>query len=311
MSQQPTEFSATALAGSPEVFSSLQPPARLGVFGDPVAHSVSPAMHNAALAEIGISEQYVRLHATPEEFPSAARALATAGFRGANVTIPHKGAALEACASVEEYARLAGAVNTLVVEDDGTLSGYNTDGPGLVRALRDEFYTDLRDLRVMVLGAGGGAGRAIAVQCAMERCERLVLLNRTFDKAQSLAQELAPRFRSERLLGPAERCLAVPWEDEFLAEQLAATDLLINATALGMKRTDPAPIPGNLLTPNLMVFDTVYARGTTRLMEDALAAGARVAGGLSMLLHQGALSFEIWFNRTAPLDAMKKALREL
>ena len=209
---------------------------------------------------------------------------------------------------VDDYARMSDAVNTVVVDGE-KLVGFNTDGPGLQRALREEFYADLRDLRVMLLGAGGGAGRAIAVQCARENCERLVLVNRTFEKARTLAQELATYFRSDRLVGPAERLEAIPHQESALKEQLAKTDLVINATSIGMRRADPPLIPAGLLTPNLLVYDTVYSSGKTRLIEDAEAAGARVANGLSMLLHQGALSFEIWFGRAAPLDIMREALK--
>jgi shikimate dehydrogenase len=209
---------------------------------------------------------------------------------------------------VDDYARMSDAVNTVVVDGE-KLVGFNTDGPGLQRALREEFYADLRDLRVMLLGAGGGAGRAIAVQCARENCERLVLVNRTFEKARALAQELATYFRSDRLVGPAERLEAIPHQESALKEQLAKTDLVINATSIGMRRADPPLIPAGLLTPNLLVYDTVYSSGKTRLIEDAEAAGARVANGLSMLLHQGALSFEIWFGRAAPLDIMREALK--
>jgi shikimate dehydrogenase len=291
------------------VLAGLTPPAKLSVFGDPVAHSKSPGFHNAALKACGIDAQYVKIHVRPEELADAFRALPGAGLLGTNVTIPHKAGALAAVDEADDYARKAGAVNTVAVSDN-RLIGFNTDGPGLVRAIREEFYVDLRDLRVMVLGAGGGAGRAIAVQCAMENCERLVLVNRTAEKAQDLAKELAPYFRSDRLIGPIDRIQAIPLDDRALQAQLAHTDLVINASSVGMKRTDPPLIPAGLLTANLIVYDTVYASGKSRLLEDAEAAGARGANGLSMLLHQGALSFEIWFNRPAPIDAMRAALSQ-
>lgn len=287
--------------------SSLTPPARLSVFGDPVAHSRSPGFHNAALKACGIDAQYVKVHVRPDELASALRALPSAGFLGTNVTIPHKAGALATVDEADDYAQKSGAVNTVVVEGE-KLIGFNTDGPGLMRAIREEFFVDLRDLRVLLLGAGGGAGRAIAVQCAMENCERLVLVNRTFEKAADLAAELAPFFRTDRLVGPIDRLQAIPHEEQALREQLAHTDLVINASSVGMKRTDPSLISAGLLAPSLMIYDTVYASGDTRLIKDGRAAGARVANGLSMLLHQGALSFEIWFNRPAPLDAMRRAL---
>ena len=277
------------------------------MIGDPVAHSRSPGFHNAALRFCGIQAQYGRLHVPPERFAEVLRTLPAAGFLGANVTIPHKAAALAGVDEADAYALASGSVNTIAVNGK-KLMGFNTDGPGLVRAIREEFSVDLRDLRVILLGAGGGAGRAIAVQCAMERCERLVLVNRSLEKIRPLVEELAPYFQSAKLSGPAERIVAIPFDDEALRRELENADILINATSLGMKRTDPRAILPDLLTANLLVYDTVYAGGTSRLLEDAAAAGARCANGLGMLLHQGALSFEIWFNRAAPLEEMRHAL---
>ncbi len=280
-------------------------PIRLSVFGDPVAHSRSPQMHNAALEDCGIPARYCRLHIRPEELSEALRLLPKAGFFGTNVTIPHKAAVMAAVDSVDAHARKIGVVNTVVVEG-GRLCGFNTDGPGLVRAVRADFGVDIRDLRVMLLGAGGGAGRAIAVQCAIENCARLVLVNRTFEKAQQLALELEPYFKGAQPLGP--RLEAAPWEEAALAAQLSRIDLVINATSCGMKLTDPAVLPASILQPHLMIYDTIYTAHRTPLLADAEAAGARAANGLSMLLHQGALSFEIWFKRDAPIEAMRRGL---
>lgn len=282
-------------------------PVRLAVCGDPVAHSASPAMHNAALAKCGIDARYTRLHITPDELAAAVGLLPEAGFIGANFTIPHKAALLPLLQHVDDHARRIGAVNTVAVDGDEII-GYNTDGPGLVRAVRAEFRVDLRDLRVLVLGAGGGAGRAIAVQCGIEGCERLVLVNRTLEKAQALAGELAPLFTGTRVLGPVARLEAVAWDPEALRFQLENTDLVINCTSVGMKRTDSSPIPSSLLQPHLMIYDTIYTAARTKLMQAGEESGARTANGLSMLLHQGALAFEIWFNRPAPLDEMRAAL---
>ena len=160
----------------------------------------------------------------------------------------------------------------------------------------------------MVIGAGGGSGRAIAMQCALENCERLVLVNRTFEKAKALAEQLRPFFAGPRVLGPAARLEAVAWDEILLRAQLAHVDLVVNATPLGMKPSDSTPIPARLLAPHHMVFDTVYGVQATPLLRAAAEAGARGANGLSMLLHQGALSFQIWFDREAPLDVMRAAL---
>ena len=284
-----------------------EPPIRLAVFGDPVAHSRSPQMHNAALEACGIAARYCRLHIRPEELAEALRLLPGAHFLGANFTIPHKATTLALVDAVDENARKIGVVNTVVVEGE-RLIGFNTDGPGLLRAVRAEFGVDLRDLRVMVLGAGGGAGRAIAAQCAIENCERLVLVNRTFEKARQLAGELEPFFKGPRVFGPVRRLEAVPWEESKLAVQLANTDLVINATSCGMKRTDPSVLPASILRANLLIYDTIYTAQNTPLMEDAQSVGARTANGASMLLYQGVLAFEIWFNRPAPVEVMRAAM---
>ena len=228
------------------------------------------------------------------------------GFIGVNCTIPH-GGALPLMNRVDEHALRIGVVNTVVVEGD-QLIGFNTDGPGLVRAIRAEFGVDLRDLRVMVLGAGGGAGRAIAMQCGIESCERLVLVNRTPEKARELAAELASLFRGPRVFGPGERLEVAVWEETALRREIEHTDLIINCTSVGMKSTDVSPLSSALLQPHLMIYDTIYTASRTKLMIAAADAGARSANGLSMLLHQGALSFEIWFNREAPLAEMRAAL---
>lgn len=285
----------------------VTPPFRLAVFGDPIAHSKSPQMHNAALEKCGIAARYTRLHIKPDELAEALGLLPQAGFIGANLTIPHKQAALPLLDEVDGHARKIGAVNTVAVEN-GKLTGFNTDGPGLVRAIRSEFGVDIRDLRVMVLGAGGGAGRAISVQCAIEGCERLVLVNRTVEKAQSLAREIGSYFKGPHLIGPVARLEALPLDDPRLKFQLQNTDLVINATSMGMKLSDPPPLTSSMLLPHLMVFDTIYTAARTPLLQAADEVGARGTNGFSMLLHQGALAFEIWFNREAPLDVMRAAL---
>lgn len=303
----PDIFSAEDLISAPALFMGFEPPVRLAVIGDPVAHSKSPSFQNAALRACGIEASYSRLHVPPSRFTEVLRALPAAGFLGVNVTIPHKRAALAGVDVVDAGARASGSVNTIVVNGD-KLHGFSTDGPGLSRAIREEFSVDLRDLRVVLLGAGGGAGRAIAVQCAIERCARLVLVNRTLEKARRLAAELEPHFPSGRFSGGADRLVAIPFEEADLRRELENADIVINATSIGMKPSDEPVIPASLLTPNLLVYDAVYTSGGSRLLDDAAAVGARGANGLGMLLHQGALAFEIWFNRPAPLEVMRKAL---
>jgi shikimate dehydrogenase len=279
----------------------------LAVLGHPVEHSLSPAMHNAALEALGSKLRYAKIDCPPEQLAEAIDLARKAGFSGLNLTIPHKFEALNLCNELDDTTRQLGAVNTLLF-DGSRIVGFNTDGPGLVRAIREVFAFDLRDLRVMVLGAGGGAGSAAALQCALERCPRLVLVNRTEGKAHDVAAQAQKLLHTDRLEGPDDPVTVIPLEESALREQLGRTDLVINATSLGMKRTDPRLVPAALLTPDLMVYDMIYRPAVTRLLEDAQNANARTANGLSLLLHQGALSLEIWLNRPAPLDAMRRAL---
>jgi shikimate dehydrogenase len=285
----------------------VDPPIRLGVFGDPVAHSFSPQMQNAALRACKIDMQYARFHIRANELRSALRFLRELDFIGVNLTVPHKIAGFAQIDEADERANRTGAVNTIHLRDK-KLIGSNTDGEGFLRAIRSEFSVDVRDLRVMVFGAGGGMGHAIAWQCALENCERLVLVNRTAGKAKALTERLGPFFAGPRVLGPVARLEAVPWDEAALRAQLAHADLLVNATPLGMNPSDPSPIPTRLLAPHHMVFDAVYGPTRTSFLRAADQAGARGVNGLSMLLHQGALSFSIWFDREAPIDAMRAAL---
>lgn len=288
----------------------LKPPARLAVIGDPVEHSRSPQMHNPALESGGNNCQYVRLHIKEEELVEALRLLNGAGFLGVNVTIPHKGGVFDEVDDMTEVARRIGAVNTVVVEGD-QLIGHNTDAPGLKRAIREQFSVDLTDMRIMIIGAGGGAGKAAAVQCAMDHCERLVLVNRTVEKAESLKSELLDLMSDpDKLEGPASRLVAISLEEKVLERELEQIDLIINATSLGMKRTDSEVIPQRLIEPHHMVYDMVYSPPRTRLMVAAEAEGAKAANGLSMLLWQGVLAYEFWFNQEAPVDAMRRGLEE-
>jgi shikimate dehydrogenase len=281
-------------------------PVRLGVFGDPVAHSLSPQMQNAALKTCKIDMQYARFQISPDELQSALDLIRELNFVGLNLTTPHKIAASKLMDEIDDNVRRMDAINTVKI-DNAKLRGYNTDGKGFARAVRQEFAVDLRDLRVMILGAGGAA-RAIALQCARENCERLVIANRTFATAQKLAEELREYFAGPRVLGPVPRLQAIPWEEAAIRFQVAHLDLIVNATPLGLNRSDPSPIPARLLAPHLMIYDTVYREGRTHFVSAAIEAGARAANGLVMLLYQGALAFEIWFEREAPIEAMREAL---
>ncbi len=282
------------------------PAIRLGVFGDPVEHSLSPQIQNAALKHCQIDMQYARFHILPDELREALGLIRKLEFIGVNLTVPHKISAFALLDAAEENVKRIGAANVIKVEG-GKLHGLNTDGRGFARAIREEFSVDLRDLRVMILGTGGAA-RAIALQCAKENSERLVIANRSFEKAQKLADELRDFFVGPKVLGPVARLQAIPLEETALRFQIGNVDLIVNATPLGLNRGDASPIPARLLAPHLMVYDTIYSAARTPLVSAAIEAGARATNGLSMLLHQGALAFEIWFQREAPIEVMRRAL---
>ena len=278
------------------------PPARLAVLGDPVAHSRSPAMHQPALDERGLGMRYVRLHVKPGGVAAAFRAMRALGFTGCNVTVPHKSEAMENCDVVAPAARLFQAVNTVTFAPDGTTSGTNTDGPGLAAAILECFHAPLSGFHVAILGAGGGAGRAAALQCALDGCPDIVLANRTVDKAVAVAAEISR-------IAPATRTTTVALDDlPAMESALAGCTLLVNATSLGMKPADPLPCPAALLRPGLAVFDMIYSPAETGLLAAARAAGAPASNGLPMLIHQGALSFVHWFGPPAPVETMRRAL---
>lgn len=254
-------------------------------------------MHNPALQACGIVAQYVRVQVPVGKVAEAFRSFARQGFWGINVTIPHKFEALDAVDVVDPLARTLGAVNTVAIREGGRLHGYNSDGPGFLRSVEEAFGTLVSNLRVLILGAGGGAGRAVAVQCALEGCPRLILANRTRSKAEALAREL-------------KTAEVIEWNDQSLRAVLPDVDLIVNGTSLGMKETDAPLLPADALSARHLVFDMVYRPGgrLTALGEAAQRARARYVDGATLLLHQGAISFEHWFQRPAPLDAMRAGL---
>ena len=269
-------------------------PVRLGVFGDPVARSLSPPMQNAALAAAGETAQYARFEITAPELAPALRKLAALNFIGVNLTVPHKIAAFSLIDECDAFAQQVGAINTIRFQS-GRMLGANTDGAGFARGIRESFGMELQDLRGLVLGAAGGAGQAVVAQCALAGAAKIALVNRTADKAEALVQ------RYDR-----PGIFAVPWSEGSLGEVFPEIDLIVNATPLGLQSTDPSPLPASLLSTTHCVYDLNYQ--PTALLAAAANAGARAASGLTMLLHQGALAFEFWFERPAPLAAMRAAL---
>jgi shikimate dehydrogenase len=257
----------------------------VGVIGDPVEHSRSPAMHNAAFAALDLDWAYVAFPVPRGEGKAAVRAVLALGLAGLNVTMPHKADAAAACDDLAWAAAALGSVNTLVVRPDRSLVGHSTDGEGFLRALGDEGVS-VSGRRCVVLGAGG-AGRAIAHALGGAGADVTVAARR---------EEAA---RSAAAPAPGGTAIAL---DHVRVESF---DVVVNATPLGMYG-EPPPFDPARLRPGQFVYDTVYPVETPLLVE-ARARGADAAGGLGMLVHQGALSFELWTGCTPPLDVMRAA----
>ena len=276
----------------------------VGLIGWPVSHSVSPAMHNAAFAALGLDWAYVPLPVNPAgkagdaAVAAAVRGLAALGLRGANVTIPHKQAVMAAVDQLTPAAAAIGAVNTLVVGEEGTLIGDNTDAPGFVADLRAHGVEPAGG-HGLVLGAGGSA-RAIVYGLAEAGAAAITVLNRTPERAQALVAALQPLF-------PQVAITAGPLP--VTAEQAAWATLIVNCTQAGMTpRPETTPWPEMVaFQPGQVVYDLVYNPPVTRLLQQAEAGGARAIGGLGMLIWQGALAFARWTGQEPPVAVMRRA----
>ena len=284
------------------------------VFGHPVKHSASPAMQNAGIAALGLDWRYVAFDVEPQNLREAIAGAKAMKFIGLNLTVPHKLLAMEMVDVLDESAQAWGAVNTIrfeardaegewkplhaFVDVPGEIRshGFNTDANAIALAIREDLNVELNGARVLLLGAGG-AGRAAALKLAEQRVRELFLVNRTRSKAEELAREIVRRFPSVQVQTHYPR---------------GRVDLVLNATALGLKSEDALPLSDGAfaLQNAAAVYDMIYRPAETPLLRAAKAAGCRAANGLGMLLHQGAKALEIWSGRRAPIDAMRRALEE-
>jgi shikimate dehydrogenase len=275
----------------------------VGLIGWPVEHSLSPAMHNAAFAALGLDWVYLPLPVHPKRVGEAVFGLRALGFAGANVTVPHKQAVMDHLAEVSPDAEAIGAVNTIVVTGDGKLTGHNTDAAGFLRALGEAGF-DPAGQRCIVLGAGGSA-RAVVYALATAGA-RVIVLNRTVERAQGLVHSLLPHLPSGTLLA------AAPLTANDLSAHLDNARLMVNCTSAGMApHVLRSPLPGGVILPwDMVVYDLVYNPAETLLLKQARSACARPVGGLGMLVHQGAESFRLWTGQEPPLDVMRQACQE-
>jgi len=271
----------------------------LGIMGWPIEHTLSPTMHNAAFAALGMNWVYLALPVPPDQVEAALRGMVALGFRGGNVTVPHKEAVMAYLDHITEAAQAMGAVNTIVVEEDGRLVGDNTDWAGFMAALRERGF-EPRGWRALVLGAGGAA-RAVVYGLARSGAQ-VTILNRTPERAEALIQHLTPSV-------PPSSLSFRPLDRDGLAEEAARADLLVNATPVGMWPHEEASLwPDSLPYPShLLAYDLIYRPRETKLLRQARLAGAPTINGLEMLVHQGALGFEMWTGMAAPKKVMRAA----
>jgi len=272
-----------------------------GVIGDPIEHTMSPAIHNAAFIKMGLDYHYVPFRVKEEELGKAIDGMRALNIRGLNVTIPHKVAIIPLLDELDPLAEKIEAVNT-ISNDDGVLKGYNTDASGFLQALLERGI-EPKGKKVVMLGAGG-ASRAVSFSL-VERGVHMVILNRRLEQAEELAGRLSTTFNKE--------VKALELVADNLAQVLGEADILVNATSVGMSpNINETPVPSSLLKPGLVVVDIVYNPIRTRLLREAEAVGAKTVDGVDMFVWQGVLAFEIWTGAKAPVELMRaEVVRQL
>ena len=270
-----------------------------GIIGDPIEHTLSPVMQNAAFREMGLDYIYLPFKVAEGNLSEAIDGLRALNMAGINVTIPHKVVVIPLLDDIDGLAGYIGAVNT-IVNQGGSLKGYNTDASGFYQALTAN-KIEVSKKKIVILGAGG-ASRAIAFILADKGAE-LTILNRSLDSAQTIAERVFQTLRTEIKVGKLTVKNLEPVLDE--------ADILVNTTSLGMSPDlTETPVPARLLKKELVVFDIIYNPLKTRLIKEAEKEGARVLNGLEMLVRQGAAAFELWTGLKAPIEVMRKAARD-
>lgn len=273
----------------------------LGVYGHPIGHSLSPAMHRAGLKKAGLGDQYVYLpfDVLPEQLPAAVAAIRALNMRGVNITIPHKEKILPLLDALTPEAAQLGAVN-VIVSDHGRLTGHNTDGIGFLRSMAEESGVSPQGKKIVIIGAGG-ACRAVAAAMVRGGAAKLTLVNRSRQRAEAVASMADPSGSTIRVL---------EFADPELDQAVADADILINTTSLGMHPDTGCPLLEqlSLLHPGQLVCDIVYRPERTPWLLAAEAQGCQTLGGLGMLLYQGAEAFRLWTGVAAPVAEMRAAL---
>jgi shikimate dehydrogenase len=270
------------------------------VLGHPIGHTLSPVMHNASMQALGFDGIYLALDVHPDQLMDVLPAMAKMGFAGVNLTVPHKEIAFRGLEKLDESAKLLGAANTVAFVEGGMV-GHNTDGYGFLKALEEAFGTTVQDDSVFVLGCGG-AGRATALMAAKEGAKALVLADIDAERVQRLEDEIKSLTPSVEIIQALD--------DAGKIELCRDCDLVVQASPVGMKKGDPSLLPPEAFRDGQRAFDLIYMYPETAILTTAREAGAQIANGLGMLLHQGARAFEIWTGVEPSIPAMRKSLEE-
>ena len=271
------------------------------VLGHPIGHTLSPAMHNAAIEALGMDAIYLAFNVAPDRVLNALSAMADMGFGGVNLTVPLKEVAFRGLQNLDDSARILGAVNTVQFLPDG-LKGWNTDGRGFLTALREAFGCTVAGQSVFILGSGG-AGRAVGIACALENAGRIRMADVDPARPSRVVQELS-------VLAPGVPAEAVGTGREAWRAACRDADLVVQATPVGMKREEQSLLDSKAFREGQKVFDLIYMYPETVFLKEARQAGAATANGLGMLLHQGALAFSIWTGVQPPVEVMRRALEQ-
>ncbi len=279
----------------------------IGLLGYPVEHSSSPLFQNRAIEAMGINAVYLAFSVKPEDFETAFKGLPALGAIGANFTVPHKQSAYNLCDECSPEARVIEAVNTVRFRN-GKAYGYNTDAYG-IKASINEHGQKFTKAKVVILGAGG-VSRAIVTQAILDGAAEIFIINRTVSKAEKMAASILDNCRNlneKERLHPIPQCHITGYDK--IGNALFGADILINATSVGLKETDQMLFDSKLIDSSTFVYDTIYNPHQTRFLIEAKHRGCRkTSNGLSMLLYQGAKAFELWFDRTAPIELMRQQL---
>ncbi len=270
----------------------------LGIFGCPISHSISPAMHNAAIKALGPDMIYIALEVKPSELKQAVGLIKEMGMVGVNITIPHKEAVIKLLDEISEDAKLIGAVNT-IVNKNGRLIGHNTDGYGYLSSLKQELDFNPKGKNIVILGAGGAA-RGILAALAKKGAKAITVANRTLARAVSLVKTFKNKF-------PSVKFEAIGLDKNILKEYFHGANLLVNTTSVGMKQSKALQTPLEALPKTAIVSDIVYNPLETMMLQQARKLRLTTHSGLGMLIHQGTLSFKLWTGLDAPVDVMRKA----